>query len=280
MIRRTDRRTVLLVELLEGRLPPAAHTLASAELLALGRFDSTNVAGFLAAPDQHDLYRVELGRGDTLRAAVSAQFAGSGLRPLLRVFDAAGNEVALNNQAGGDPELTVQAAAAGSYFVGVSSAGNADYDPTAARGGTPGTTAGTYTLAVAVRKGQPLASDLGASSFRLAESTAFWGESVHASFSVNNRGGAAAGAFTVQVVASADPGLDPETATQLLAAPPRLLTLKAAWTVSPHTAVASASRNDDATTSDASGCPFRTATARVYVPAVAPGVPPRAAVGS
>ncbi|MFO0798484.1 MAG: VCBS repeat-containing protein [Gemmataceae bacterium] len=219
MTRHADRRTVLLVELLEGRLPPAAHTLASAEVLALGPLDSANVGGFLAAPDQHDLYRIELGRGDTLRVAVSAQLAGSGLRPLVRVFDAAGTEVALNNQEGGDPELTVQAAAAGGYFVGVSSAGNADYDPTDSRSGTPGATTGTYTLALAVRKGQPLAADVVASSFRLEEATAEWGETVHASVSVNNRGGAAAGAFTVQVVASADPGFDPATATPLLAAP-------------------------------------------------------------
>ncbi len=219
MIRPTDRRTVLLVELLEGRLPPAAHTIGAAGLLALGPFDSAEVAGYLAAPDQHDLDRVELGRGDTLRAAVSAQLAGSGLRPLLRVFDAAGAEVALNDQDGGDPELTVQAPAAGSYFVGVSSSGNADYDPTTNRTRTPGATAGTYTLAVAVRKGQPLASALAATSFRLEEVTAVWGETVHASFSVNNRGGAAAGAFAVQLVAAADPRFDPASSVELLPEP-------------------------------------------------------------
>ena len=219
MTRPTDRRTILLVELLEGRLPPAAHTLASAELLALGPLYSADVAGYLATPGQHDLYRVELRSGDTLHAAVTAQLAGSGLQPLLRVFDAAGHEVALNNQDGGDPELTVQAATGGSYFVGVSSAGNADYNPKSNRDDDPGTTAGTYTLAVAVRKGQPLAPALAASSFRLAEATAVWGETVHASFSINNRGGAAAGAFTVQLVASADPRFDPAASVELLAKP-------------------------------------------------------------
>jgi hypothetical protein len=207
-----------VVELLEGRLPPAAHTLAAALLEPPVGVPAAERSGSLAA-HQHDLYRVHLDSAAQLRASVTAQTGGSGLLPLLRVFAASGRELALNNQEGGDPQLTVQVAAAGDYFVGVSSAGDADYDPTLAESGHTGGSTATYVLALSVRPGRPLKSDLAGSSFRLQESTAAWGETVHVSFSVNNRGGADAGAFTVELYFSANPRIDPATSTSLLATP-------------------------------------------------------------
>ena len=62
--------------------------------------------------------------------AVTAQTDGSGLSSILRIFDVAGAPIAENDQEGGDPHLTFQAAAASDYFIGVSSAGNDRYDST------------------------------------------------------------------------------------------------------------------------------------------------------
>jgi hypothetical protein len=221
MTRPPARRPARLrVEVLEPRLPPAGHTIGTAEPVPLGPALSAAVAGFLAAPDQRDLYQVRLDPGDTLRAAVSARLAGSGLHPALRVFDGSGREVAAAGPAG-DPELTVQAPAGGAYFVGVSSAGNAGYNPVVAGGGTPGTTTGTYSLAVTVRKNQPPAADLAGASFRLAEPTAAWGETVTAALRVRNRGGAAAGPFSVQLYLSPDERFDPAASVPLLPSPVR-----------------------------------------------------------
>src|SRR5207248_2637649 len=86
-------------------------------------------SGFLAEPLQIDLYRVSVDRGEQLRAALNAQSQGSVLEGVLRIFDAGGKQVALNNQEGGDPQLTFQAATTGVYYVGISSAGNAVYNP-------------------------------------------------------------------------------------------------------------------------------------------------------
>ena len=85
---------------------------------------------FLSIPDEVDLYSVTLQGGETLDASIDAQQAGSGLASLLRVFDANGTPLALDNQQGGDPQLTFQAATAGTYYIGVSSAPNNNYNPT------------------------------------------------------------------------------------------------------------------------------------------------------
>ena len=92
--------------------------------------------------------RVTLQKGETLDASIDAQQAGSGLASLLRVFDANGTPLALDNQQGGDPQLTFQAATAGTYYIGVSSAPNNNYNPTVMDSGVPGATTGLYTLDV------------------------------------------------------------------------------------------------------------------------------------
>ena len=120
-----------------------ARTAAAARRLALepavplhfGAFNDAEVSHFLSIPDEVDLYSVTLQSGETLDASIDAQQAGSGLTSLLRVFDANGTPLALDNQQGGDPQLTFQAATAGTYYIGVSSAPNNNYNPTVAGSG-------------------------------------------------------------------------------------------------------------------------------------------------
>ncbi|HEX5270308.1 MAG TPA: hypothetical protein VFW33_07475, partial [Gemmataceae bacterium] len=61
---------------MEDRNLPAGHTA----LLPFTAFQTAHAAGFLAAPNDFDLYRVALDVGDTINAAVSAQTNGSGLQ--------------------------------------------------------------------------------------------------------------------------------------------------------------------------------------------------------
>ena len=116
------------------RLAPGARPCRCTSAL----FDDAQVSHFLSIPDEVDLYSVALQSGDTLDASIDAQQAGSGLTSLLRVFDANGTPLALDNQQGGDPQLTFQAATAGIYYIGVSSAPNNNYNPTVAGSGIAG----------------------------------------------------------------------------------------------------------------------------------------------
>src|SRR5262249_31171257 len=154
---RTPRRhhLPLRLEVLEDRTLLSASPLAAATPLLFGPLGTAQVAHFLATPAEVDLYRVTLNTGDQVSARVSAQTAGSGLQSLLRVFDASGRQVALDDQEGGDPQLTFQAATGGVYFVGISSAGNDSYDPNTGSGATAGGTPGFYTLELRRTGGPP-----------------------------------------------------------------------------------------------------------------------------
>ena len=56
--------------------------------------------------------------------------------------------LALDNQQGGDPQLTFQAATAGTYYIGVSSAPDNNYNPTGRQQRRGRHTTGSYTLNV------------------------------------------------------------------------------------------------------------------------------------
>ena len=116
--------------------------------LHFGALNDAEVSHFLSIPTEVDLYSLTMQRGETIDVSVDAQQAGSALESLLRIFDAHGTPMALDDQQGGDPRLTFQAATAGTYYIGVSSAPNDDYDPMVADSGTPGGTTGLYTLDV------------------------------------------------------------------------------------------------------------------------------------
>ncbi len=162
--------------------------------------NDAEVSHFLSIPDEFDLYSVALQTGETLKANINAQSSGSGLESLLRVFNANGTPLALDDQQGGDPHLTFQAATAGTYYIGVSSAPNNNYNPTVAESGVPGGTTGLYTLDVSLSTLTPLMPDLTGSSFRTGLDMAAAGDSIPVSFTVQNHGGADPGDFQVQIL--------------------------------------------------------------------------------
>ena len=196
----STRRFRPLVEWLEDRSLLSVSPLTLAVPLEFNALQAAHVAHFLSSPSEIDLYRVTLGIGDTFNADVNAQRAGSGLASLLRVFDAHGLPLALNDQEGGDPNLSFQAATAGDYFIGVSSAPNNLYDPTVAGSGNAGATTGLYTLDVHLAVGALRMPDLTGSSFRLGADMAVAGDAIPLDFTVENRGGADPGNFQVQVL--------------------------------------------------------------------------------
>src|SRR6185437_14485001 len=107
--------------------------------------------------------------------------------------DATGRQLALDAQQGGDPHLLFQAPTAGDYLVGVSSAGDDAYDPTVATSGQGGVTTGLYALDLQRQSAVPLTPELSGGSFRLQTDTAAYGDTVSGTFTVDNRGGDAAG---------------------------------------------------------------------------------------
>ncbi len=107
-----------------------------------------------------DLYRINLLAGQTLTLGITAAAAGGVLDSYLRLFDAAGFEVAANDDGADSPDSTVTytTAEGGVYFIGVSGFGNGRYRPEAAGSGGRGSI-GSYRLDAAVTS---TASSLGA----------------------------------------------------------------------------------------------------------------------
>jgi hypothetical protein len=192
----------LTLESLETRIVFANNMLATAASLDFNSLQTAHAAGFLSTASEQDLYKIHLGTGDQVAATVSAQTAGSGLQSVLRVFRGDGSPFALDDQEGGDSHLTFQAPAAGDYYVGVTSAGNDAYDPATANSGHGGSTKGLYTLDLRRKPGLPLEADLAGSSFRLGTDAAAWGQTVPVTFTVENRGGADAARFRIEVLLS------------------------------------------------------------------------------
>jgi hypothetical protein len=221
------------VERLENRIAFAGDTLANATALSFltwpgATVQTASASGFLATANEVDFYKISLHPGDRVTASVSSQASGGALQSLLRVFDARGDPVALDDQEGGDARLTFQADPTdpgGVYYLGVSSDGDNHYDPTTANSGTGGTTKGLYTLNLSLSPTASLQADLTGASFRLTSGpTAVYGDTISGSFTVDNRGGAASGGFTVQVVLSTGTrfdGFDPsQTLPVVLASGP------------------------------------------------------------
>jgi hypothetical protein len=85
---------------------------------------------------------------------IDIDIAGQDLDSLLRVFDSAGNELAVSDDdagPGAEPHIresfiSFTAPADGVYFIGVSSFNNVAYDPVTGEGDNPGSTTGTYEL--------------------------------------------------------------------------------------------------------------------------------------
>ena len=87
-----------------------------------------------------DVFRVETAAGEGIKLRVDAKNIDSELDSYLRVFDSQGNELAFDDNSNNNPrenaaDITTDSAidfippTPGEYFIGVSSAGNFNYDP-------------------------------------------------------------------------------------------------------------------------------------------------------
>gem|GEM_PF-2606427 len=103
-----------------------------------------------------DLISFQLDAGSRATIDIDAETLGSNLDSFIRVFDGDGNEIAYSddNTAPGetfsyDSYLNFIAPESGTYYVGVSSYGNPNYDPTVVGSGN-GSSTGEYTLNLTV----------------------------------------------------------------------------------------------------------------------------------
>ncbi len=93
-----------------------------------------------------DIYQFQINQGDAITLDINAAELGTGLDPILRVFDRDGNQLAVNDDSNGlDSFITFIPNATDTYYVGVSSFANFDYDPINGGGDNGGST-GTYDL--------------------------------------------------------------------------------------------------------------------------------------
>ena len=108
-----------------------------------------------------DLMRIDVERGAIVTVDALADAIGSGLDTFLRVFDAEGNPlrdafgglVQNDNTPGStDSRLTFTAEKAGTYYIGVSGAGNQNYNAAVIGNATPATTSGNYRLSISVQR--------------------------------------------------------------------------------------------------------------------------------
>src|SRR5262249_9599779 len=154
----------LYVEWLEPRALPTGETLAAAFPVAFPAGGAATGPGYLATERDVFLVALTLAGGDAGTAAAATPAPRGGLDGLPRAFDAAGTPVASDdNSDGRDPRLTFQAPAAGTYYVGVSAAGNDAYDPRTARSGQ-GASHGAFDLHLS-RRNAPLLPDLTGAAF-------------------------------------------------------------------------------------------------------------------
>lgn len=98
-----------------------------------------------------DMVRVELARGTTVLAQVNALSLGSALDSYLRVFDSQGRQLAANDNSVGttDSRIIFVAPEDGTYYFGVSGAGNSAYNASVFGTGT-GASSGSYQLVLDV----------------------------------------------------------------------------------------------------------------------------------
>ena len=112
--------------------------------------DSPNIS---QTENDVDLFELELDAGDRLTIETEADVNGSPLDTVLRLFDSEGNQVAVNDDAsfGLDSLINFTANASDTYYVGVSSFSNFNYDPFVADSSDSfdeGFSSGEYTLKI------------------------------------------------------------------------------------------------------------------------------------
>ena len=123
-------------------------TAAATGLVLTGNFtrSSTPIGDGIFGSGDVDLYQISGITGSTFTAITSQPTVGAAMDTVLRLFNSAGVEVAVNNNfAGLYSQINYTFPSTGVYYVGVSGAGNASYDPTVGGSGLPGST-GDYSL--------------------------------------------------------------------------------------------------------------------------------------
>ncbi len=104
----------------------------------------------LAPEDDVDLFELQLDAGDQLIVDIDADALGTGLDPILTVYDSAGTLIAKNDDFDGlDSFIDFTASTTDTYYVGVSSFSKTDFDPFVEGSGN-GNSAGAYTLSMEV----------------------------------------------------------------------------------------------------------------------------------
>ncbi|WP_299415484.1 ELWxxDGT repeat protein, partial [Acaryochloris sp. IP29b_bin.148] len=95
-----------------------------------------------------DLYTLELSAGTGVTFDLNTNNSDSFFDSILRVFDAEGNELAVNDDAGNGSFIGFLPPADGTYYVGVSGFSNFEYDPEVAGSGSSNNSTGSYELIV------------------------------------------------------------------------------------------------------------------------------------
>ncbi|ELS01087.1 putative pre-peptidase [Xenococcus sp. PCC 7305] len=141
-------------------------TILLAELLELNALSPVTISGEIGdnpnvePNDEVDLYEINLIAGDILSADIDARTIGSTLNSVLRIFDSDGNPRGVNNNtvvdgvSSLDSLLTFTPVQDGTFYIGVSSARNFNYDPTVAGSGN-GNSAGIYDLTLTLERQEP-----------------------------------------------------------------------------------------------------------------------------
>ena len=137
----------------------AQATLVAFDTSGQARFTGITLGNGLFAGLDVDLYRIDLPRGGLITAETFARRPGlsapSTLDTFLRLFNAQGQQIAANDQTvAQDSLIDFFVTTGGTYYIGVSGFGNANYNPNVAGSGTNQST-GTYEL----RLGVQLAND-------------------------------------------------------------------------------------------------------------------------
>ncbi|MDY6940080.1 MAG: pre-peptidase C-terminal domain-containing protein [Cyanobacteriota bacterium] len=110
----------------------------------------------LAETDDVDLYEVQLDAGNRLAIDIDADEFGSTLDSVVRLFDSNGVEITFNDDSSApgenssfDSYLDFTATTSDTYYIGVSSYGNFNYDPSIEGSGT-GSSSGDYDIQILV----------------------------------------------------------------------------------------------------------------------------------
>ncbi len=136
-----------------------------------------NGGGVIDTDTDVDLYQFEVGR-DGSYVEIDIDVPTLGLDSLLRLFNASGSQIALNEDGNAAGEIAAFPRDSvlllflnqGTYYAGVSGADNTSYDPTTGLGDTDGNATGSYTIKIQDRLHVDTAADALVENFELRDS--------------------------------------------------------------------------------------------------------------